>query len=138
MFIADQLRQAARIAESYVGHVRGTVKPGDNNQVLTEADVAIGKHLVAAIQSAFPDHNIIDEEAGGIDKNSSFTWVIDPIEATSNFAAGLPQYGIMIGLLENAKPLAGGIIAPAFNKLYIAQKGYGSTCNGETIKVTHE
>jgi myo-inositol-1(or 4)-monophosphatase len=137
-FLAAQLQSAAQTAASYFGKVSGTVKEGDNNQVLTDADIAIGKQLVAAVQATYPDHNIIDEEAGVIDNGSRYTWIIDPIEATSNFAAGLPQYGIMIGLLEDATPIAGGIIAPAFNKLYLAEKGKGATCNGEPIHVTKE
>jgi myo-inositol-1(or 4)-monophosphatase len=133
-----ELTKAAETAKDYFGKVSGTVKAGDNNQVLTEADIAIGKQLVAAVQAVYPDHNVIDEEAGGIDKDSRYTWVIDPIEATSNFAAGLPQYGIMIGLLEDAAPIAGGIIAPAYDKLYLAEKGKGATCNGQPIRVTNE
>lgn len=137
-FIEEQLRSAAQTAEGYFGKVNPAVKPGDNNQVLTEADIAIGKQLVAAVQETYPEHNIIDEEAGVIDKGSRYTWVIDPIEATSNFATGLPQYGIMVGLLEDAAPIAGGVIAPAFDKLYVAEKGKGATCNGEPIRATAE
>jgi myo-inositol-1(or 4)-monophosphatase len=137
-FLKHELEAAAITAERYFGSVSGTVKPDDNNQVLTEADIAIGAQLVAAVRAAYPDHNVIDEEAGGIDNGSRFTWVIDPIEATSNFAAGLPEYGIMVGLLEEATPIAGGIIAPAFGKLYVAEKGQGATCNGEPIRVTNE
>jgi myo-inositol-1(or 4)-monophosphatase len=137
-FLEQELTAAGKLAQTFFGNVSGTVKPGDNNQVLTEADIAIGKQLVAAVQKVYPEHNVIDEEAGGIDKGSRYTWVIDPIEATSNFAVGLPQYGIMIGLLEDGIPIAGGIIAPAYNKLYIAEKGKGTTCNGERIHVTSE
>jgi myo-inositol-1(or 4)-monophosphatase len=137
-FMKEQLTKAAQTAISYFGNVSATVKAEDNNQVLTEADIAIGKQLVAAVGKAFPTHNIIDEEAGVIDKQSRFTWVIDPIEATSNFAVGLPQYGIMIGLLDGGTPIAGGIIAPAYNKLYLAEKGKGATCNDEPIHVTTE
>lgn len=137
-FLERELRAAGRTAEHYFGNVSASVKPGDSNQVLTEADLAIGKQLVAAIEKAYPEHNIIDEEAGVIDRGSAHTWVIDPIEATSNFAAGLPQYGIMVGLLERGTPIAGGIIAPAFEKLYLAQKGQGATCNGRPIRVTAE
>jgi myo-inositol-1(or 4)-monophosphatase len=137
-FIKEQLLNAAETANSYFGKVSGIVKEGDNNQVLTEADIAVGRRLVAAVQEFFPDHNIIDEEAGGTDKQSQFTWVIDPIEATSNFAAGLPQYGIMIGLLDGDVPIAGGVIAPVYNKLYLAEKGKGATCNDEPMHVTKE
>lgn len=137
-FIRQQLLDAAKIAISYFGNVSESVKTGDNNQVLTEADLAIGQFIVNAIKESFPDHNIIDEEAGGVDNNSQFTWVVDPIEGTSNFAAASPLYGIMIGLLNGATPIAGGVIAPALNKLYLAEKGKGATCNGEAIEVTTE
>lgn len=137
-FIEEQLVKAGETALSYFGKVSGTVKPGDSNQVLTEADTAIGKQIVAAVQAAYPNHNVIDEEAGVLDKGSRYTWVIDPVEATSNFAVGLPQYGIMAGLLEDATPIAGGVIAPAYKKIYLAQKGEGATCNGEPMHVTTE
>lgn len=137
-FLEEQLRLAADTAVRYFGQVSGTTKPYDSNQVLTEADIQIGKQLVAAVQEAYPDHNVIDEEAGVIDNGSEYTWVIDPIDGTSNFAAGTPDYGIMIGLLENDIPVAGGVVAPALNKLYVAVKGQGATCNGAPIRVTAE
>jgi myo-inositol-1(or 4)-monophosphatase len=137
-FMSEALESAAKTALGYYGKVTPTVKPGDNNQVLTEADLAIGKQLVSAVQAAYPDHNVIDEEAGVIDKGSRYTWVIDPIEATSNFANNIPDYGIMIGLLEDATPIAGGIIVPAYDRLYLAEKGKGATCNGMAIHVGKE
>ncbi|HUS25956.1 MAG TPA: inositol monophosphatase [Nevskiaceae bacterium] len=137
-FLEQTLTQAASIAANNFGKVTGTVKAGDNNQVLTETDVAIGKHIVDAIKKEFPDHNVIDEEAGVIDNQSRYTWVVDPIDGTSNFAAGLPHYGIMIGLLEDATPIAGGIALPAFNEIYLAENGKGTTCNGQAISVSSE
>lgn len=106
-FLEAQLRESAKLALSFYGNVAATTKSDDNNQVLTEADLAIGKQLVAAVQTTYPEHNVIDEEAGGIDNGSRYTWVIDPIEATSNFAVGIPEYGVMVGLLEDAVPIAG-------------------------------
>ena len=137
-FIEEQLQLAAKTAQQFFGKVSTVVKSHDNNQVLTEADLAIGKQLVAAIQKQYPDHNIIDEEAGIIDKGSRYTWTVDPIEATSNFAAGQTDYGILLGLLEDDEPIAGGVVAPAFNRLYSAAKGQGATCNGQPIHATDE
>ncbi len=137
-FIESTLKEASDIATSYFGKVSGTTKPGDNNQVLTEADIAIGKLLVTKVKEHYPDHNSIDEEAGVIDNNSEYTWVIDPVDGTSNFAAGLPTYGIMLGLLEKDIPVAGGVVLPVFNELYFAEKGEGAFCNGEKIDVTSE
>lgn len=79
---------------------------------------------------------MIDEEAGVIDNGSEFTWVVDPIDGTSNFAEGLPHYGIMIGLLKHDQPIAGGIVLPGFSELYVAERGKGVRCNGEHISIT--
>lgn len=137
-FISETLLGAAAIANQNFGKVSSTTKQGDNNQVLTQTDLAIGAYIVERIQKTFPTHSIIDEEAGVIDNHSTMTWVVDPIDGTSNFASGLPTYGCMIGLLQAATPIAGGIVLPAFNQLFMAEKGHGATCNGVPISVTTE
>lgn len=137
-FITDALTDAMKIANARFGTVSGTVKPEDNNQVLTATDIEIGNLIVSRIKSQYPEWNIIDEEAGVIDNKSPYTWVVDPIDGTSNFANGVPTYGIMIGLLHDDMPIAGGIALPYFNELYIAEKGKGTFCNGEAVVVTQE
>lgn len=137
-FISQTLLQANQIALKHFGQVKGSTKPGDNNQVLTAADLEIGRFIIDQITGQYPEHNIIDEEAGIIDHGHQLTWVVDPIDGTSNFAAGLPTYGIMIGLLDGDKPVAGGISLPSFNELYLAEHGQGATCNGQPIRVSHQ
>ncbi len=138
-FISQVLQEAAKIANAAFQKVAVvSVKDGDNNQVLTQTDLEIGKFIIQSIQKTFPNHNIIDEEAGIIDQKSSYTWTVDPIDGTSNFASGLPTYGIMIGLLEKNKAVAGGIILPFFNQLYFGQKELGVFCNGQKVHVTNE
>lgn len=138
-FISQTLHDAANIAKGNFGKVSSSsIKTGDNNQVLTETDLAVGKFIVQKIQDTYPHYNIIDEEAGVVDEHSKQTWVVDPIDGTSNFEAGLPTYGIMMGLLEEGRAIVGGIILPAFNQLYVAQKGLGAFCNGQKIQVTTE
>lgn len=138
-FITQTLTKAAQIAQNNFGKVGAiTTKSGDNNQVLTETDLAVGTLIVSKIQEKYPEHSIIDEEAGVIDKKSKYTWVVDPIDGTSNFANGLKTYGIMIGLLETDTAVAGGIILPGFDELYVAQKGLGAFCNGKKVAVSSE
>lgn len=137
-FISNTLTDVAKIANQHFGHVSSSTKQSDNNQVLTETDIEIGKYIVEQITQHFPEHNIIDEEAGVIDRGNRFTWVVDPIDGTSNFANGLPTYGCMIGLLDGSTPIAGGIVLPAFNELYVAEKHCGAFCNQKPIHVTSE
>ena len=135
-FLTTTLTAAAKIAAANFGNLSHSVKVGDRNQVLTETDLEIGHFLTDAIRTAYPDHNIIDEELGCIDNGSRYTWVVDPIDGTSNFAVGLPQYGIMLGLLDHDTPVAGGIALPAFDELYVATKGAGAWCNDQKIHVS--
>jgi myo-inositol-1(or 4)-monophosphatase len=137
-FIARILSSASEIAIRNFGKVSATTKAEDNNQVLTETDLEIGEFLVGYIRQVYPKHNIIDEEAGVINNNSELTWVIDPIDGTSNFASGVPLYGIMVGLLKSDIPFAGGIALPAFSEIYVAQKGQGAYCNKAKIFVSRE
>lgn len=134
-FIESVLKKASEIARDNFGRVSGVTKVGDNNQVLTETDLAIGQMIVGEIKNSYPRHNIIDEEAGVIDRKSEFTWVVDPIDGTSNFAAGVPTYGIMIGLLQKNIPIAGGIALPAFTEIYLAEKGAGAYFNKKKLQV---
>lgn len=137
-FLTEVLNNASNIARSNFGKVSGIVKTGDSNQVLTQTDIEIGKLIVSSISKSFPSHNIIDEEAGIIDNKSSYTWVVDPIDGTSNFANGIPTYGILVGLLDKNIPIVGGVSMPEFSEIYFAEKGKGAYCNGEKLKVSTE
>ena len=136
-FITSVLQEASEIANEKFGKVTSTIKE-NSNSVVTEADFAIGKHIIGRIKKEFPEHNIIDEETGAVDNGSEFTWVIDPIDGTSNFANEIPTYGIMIGLLQKEKPIAGGAALPFFNDICIAVKGNGAFYNNEKISTTSE
>lgn len=73
-----------------------------------------------------------------VDNASAYTWVVDPIDGTSNFASGVPMYGVMIGLLEGAVPIAGGMALPSFEQSYVAIKGGGAFCNDRPIRTSSE
>jgi myo-inositol-1(or 4)-monophosphatase len=135
-FLNQTLDVVSVIANRNFGKVAATIKTGDNNQVLTQTDLEIGTKIIEVIEKYYPTHNIIDEEAGVLDKQSAYTWVVDPIDGTSNFANGIPTYGLMIGLLQEATPIASGIVLPAFNEKYLAEKGKGAFCNGQKLAVT--
>lgn len=136
LFIENTLKKATKIANQKLGKVKGKTKK--DNSILTEVDLEIGTLIAGEIKKAFPQHNTIDEETGVIDNGSEFTWITDPIDGTTNYALGIPLYGIMIGLLKNNKPIAGGISLPEFKEIYLAEKNKGATCNGKNIHVTHE
>lgn len=135
MFLLKTLTDASQIARKRFGNVSSTRKFGDPNQVVTEADKEIGSMIITEIQRIYPTHNILDEEAGIFDNSSAYTWVIDPIDGTSNFAQASPLYGCMLGLLKDHEPIAGGFALPAFHEIYTAEKGKGAYCNQQRVRV---
>ncbi len=137
-FIEGCLKTTSVIALKGFGKVKASVKPEDNNQVLTEIDLAIGEYIIDRIQNKYPTYNIIDEEKGVINNGSEYTWVIDPIDGTSNYAAGVPLYGTFLGLLKEGDPYAGGMCLPHFSDIYLAEKGEGTSLNRERVRVTRE
>ena len=135
MFLLKTLTTASQIARERFGNVSSARKCGDPNQVVTEADREISSMIIAEIQRTYPSHNILDEEAGIFDNASAYTWVIDPIDGTSNFAQASPLYGCMLGLLKDHEPVAGGFALPAFHEIYTAEKGKGAYCNQQRVQV---
>lgn len=137
-FLTDVLTKASLVAHNNFGKVVGEIKENNPNQILTETDLEIGKLIIEAIKTNYPRHNIIDEEAGVINLGSQYTFVVDPIDGTSNFAKGVAAYGIMIGLLDGGMPIAAGIALPEFSQIYTAEKDHGAFCNGQPIHVSSE
>ena len=85
------------------------------------------KHM-EALKEARPDYGFLSEEYGSLnaEHNSKMTWVIDPIDGTTNFLHAIPVFAISVALLENNKTVAGVIYNPVTNELYYAEKGQGA------------
>ncbi|HWH00127.1 MAG TPA: inositol monophosphatase [Pilimelia sp.] len=134
-FLADALRDAGALARHGGDRIPATTKAGDRNQVVTEVDRAVGARLVQRVRAAFPDDAVLDEEAGALAGAPGHrrTWIIDPIDGTSNFAAGSPLYGSMMAVLVGGAPVAAGILLPALGELYLAERGRGAYCNGRRL-----
>lgn len=111
---------------------------GDNSNIVTAADLRSEKLIVEGIRKNFPHHSIIAEETGCDLRQSEYTWVVDPLDGTSNFAAGIPWFGVLIGVLKGKHPIAGVLYTPANGDLYVAESGAGAYKNGERIFVTQE
>lgn len=113
-------------------------KKGDNSNVVTAADTQSEEIIVRGIRKAYPSHSIISEEVGCDLRESPFVWIIDPLDGTSNYAAGLPWFGVLICVLKQNKPIVGVIYLPATGDLYTAQAGTGAFRNGQRLSVTRE
>jgi myo-inositol-1(or 4)-monophosphatase len=101
------------------------------SSIVTQADFKSDALIVKLIMEKFPAHNIISEESGFSNNNSRYTWVIDPLDGTSNFASAIPWFGVLIALFEDSLPVMGGAYLPVIDHLYFAEKGKGASLNGK-------
>lgn len=128
----------ARVMQSYFrGEFKISNKEGINNLV-TEADHASEKAIFEVIRKDFPDHFILSEETGEICTDSSYKWIIDPIDGTVNFAHGLPLCCVSIAVEQDGEMILGAVYNPFLNEFFFAQKGYGATLNDKRLEVSTE
>ena len=132
------LHEAGNILMSNFGKITEYSVKESQSSIVTKADIESEKKIIKIILEKFPEHNTLGEETGFQNRNSEFTWVIDPLDGTSNFATGLPWFGVIICVLKNSVPVMAGCFLPVQNEIYFAEKGKGATRNGEKIKVTSE
>ena len=112
------------------------MKEGIHNLV-TEYDKAAEKSILSKLKHHFPDHNFLAEESGYAKKTSSpYTWIIDPLDGTVNFAHQIPVFSVSIALAKDNELLLGIVFHPLLNELFVAEKGKGATLNDAPIHVT--
>ncbi|MFO1380663.1 MAG: inositol monophosphatase family protein, partial [Chitinivorax sp.] len=91
--------------------------------------------IIEVLLDAYPTHSILAEE-GGSRGDSEFQWIIDPLDGTTNFLHGFPQYAISIALRHNGTITQGVIYDPVNNDLFTASRGVGAFLNDRRIRVT--
>lgn len=110
------------------------VKESDGS-IVTETDIQSERLILGILDKHPGQYNIISEECGFIKSESEYTWVIDPIDGTSNFAAGLPWFGVIMALMKDRIPVLGGMYLPLEDQLYYAEKNGGAWKNDKPIRV---
>jgi len=115
-----------------------TLKSMDGVDLVTKTDRDNEALVCAGIAEAFPTHLVIGEEAaadaGDIPPlTAAPTWIVDPIDGTTNFVNGLPLCCVSIGLCVNGRPVLGVVYDPAHDELYAGVEGHGAFCNGARI-----
>ncbi|MGM5488539.1 MAG: inositol monophosphatase family protein [Nanobdellota archaeon] len=111
-------------------------KRGLSKEVTTKYDKECDRILIDEVVRRYPSHNLLTEESGHITHKSEYTWVIDSLDGTGNFAAGNPFFSVSIGILKGNTPIAGVVYAPFLDELYLVQKDHGATLNGKQIRVS--
>jgi histidinol-phosphatase len=109
------------------------LKPDDTP--VTEADVRVEELVRRAVAERFPSDAVLGEE-GGLDREAERTWIVDPIDGTKNFAAGIQVWGTLLALRFGEELVLGVVSAPALGERYDAVRGEGATLNGQQIHVS--
>ncbi len=122
------------IAERYPTGRNATFK--GYRDLVTETDVAAEAVILDLIRARFPDHAILAEEGGGNEASGDYTWVVDPLDGTTNYAHHVPVFSTSIGVLERNQPIIGVIHEPLREQIFVAERGKGVTLNGEPIHVS--
>ena len=103
---------------------------------VTASDKKVEKIIIEELQKARPTYSILSEEAGKINNDESFKWIIDPIDGTANFLHGIPHFAISIGLEHDGEIICGIIYDPIKDEMFIAEKGNGAYVNNKRMRVS--
>ena len=113
-----------------------TVNTKSPNDFVTEVDRAAEQAIIEVLRDAFPGHGILAEESGESGPESEFTWIIDPLDGTTNFIHGLPQYAVSIAQTKNGVLEHAVVYDPNTNEMFTASRGAGAFLNDRRIRVS--
>ncbi len=102
---------------------------------VSQADLKSEKILRESLDKARPGYSFLLEEGGAIDRNSSYRWIIDPLDGTTNFLHSLPLFAVSVALEQDGQLVGGVIYNPAQEELYTAEKGKGAFLNDRRMRV---
>lgn len=133
---------AAKIAGEYILSFFGSsqnVRFKSDNSPVTDADLGSSKIIKKIISDTFPGHTILCEESpDALTRKVGLepTWIIDPLDGTSNFIAHIPLFAVVIAYVVGGKTQLGVIFDPLHNDLFVAQVGKGTMLNGQPVRVS--
>lgn len=103
--------------------------------LVTQVDMQCEFYIQSKIKEHYPTHNILSEESAPLNQQSSYTWVIDPLDGTGNFAHKFPIFCVSIGVLKDGEGLLSVVYVPCLEECFVAERGKGAFLNGRKINV---
>jgi myo-inositol-1(or 4)-monophosphatase len=136
--LLESVKIGGEVLRAYFGKLVRPRQKEAASSIVCDADLASENRILRHIRARFPRHNTIAEESGRSWRSSEYTWVIDPLDGTSNFVAGIPWFGVQIALLRGTAPILAAMHLPLEDTLYFAEAGGGAYRNGKRVRVTAE
>ena len=131
----EAAREAGKVLMRMMGNAHHIVKKGEIDLV-TEADLAAENTVLEIVGRNFPRDNLLSEEAGRRDEASQRTWLIDPLDGTTNYAHGFPFFAVSIALVIEREVVLGVVYNPYMDEFFEAAKGEGAYLNGDRLQVS--
>jgi myo-inositol-1(or 4)-monophosphatase len=129
-------RRAGEVIVRSLDRVGGvTVSEKSRNDFVTEVDRAAEQVLIAAIRKAYPSHGFLAEESGAA-AGDDYTWVIDPLDGTTNFLHGFPQFAVSVACRHRGRAEIGVVLDPLRGELFTAERGAGAQLDGRRVRVS--
>lgn len=104
--------------------------------IVTNVDVEAEEAIRAVVLGAFPNHTFMSEESSTQTGDDEYRWVIDPLDGTINYTAGIPFYSTSVAVQQNGETLVGVVGSVALDELFIGVRGHGAYCNGSPISAS--
>ena len=134
---ANAALQAGKVIMRFYSRLENLkVMSKGHNDYVSEADQQAENIIKEALNKAYPKYKITAEESGSNDIKSEYEWFVDPLDGTTNFIHGIPQFAVSIGLCKEGIPILGVIYDPFKNELFCAEKGKGALMNDKKIRVS--
>jgi len=134
----EAAREAGKFLKYHMGKVQEVKQKGAHSiNLVTEIDRLSEEKIIGKIKQHFPTHDILAEESGTAHgKTSSFKWIIDPLDGTTNYTHSYPVYAVSIALAQDDDLVLGVIYDPNFDELFTAERGNGTYLNGKRLHAT--
>jgi histidinol phosphatase-like enzyme (inositol monophosphatase family) len=134
-FALELARASGEFIRPYFARPDLAVELKSDRTIVTAADRGAEKLMREMIQRRFPEHGILGEEYGAERVDAEYVWVLDPVDGTISFAAGVPLFGTLIALQHRGQPVLGIIHQPVLGELVVGD-GTTTTCNGRAVRCT--
>ena len=135
-FLDAAIEIAREAGEVLMAHRGVAFELKGEHDLVTAADRASEKLVISRLQERFPDHGIFAEEGGRASLQAPMRWYIDPLDGTTNYAHGYPQWNVTLALAKNEEVIAGVVYDPLNRELFAAERGAGVRLNGAPIHVS--
>lgn len=138
--VAETVARAAGalLLERFRGPARGVGVKSSGTDMVSDADRDAETLILSMLTESFPGDALFGEESGGRDGTSGRTWIVDPLDGTTNFLYGIPQWCVSIACEDEDGALAGVVYDPCRDECFSAARGEGATLNGTALRASSQ